>query len=167
MFKVVNNFLHKDYFFNIQSQILSPSFPWYFVERKDLLEGDERTDIDLNQYQYGHIFYGQDKPLSDGFNLMQPLLDKLEVKSLIRMKVNSVPYSSKFYEGYFHTDNNFACKCCILYINTNDGYTHFEHNNKKVSSEENKAVLFDSKFKHRGTNTTNQKQRVVLNIVYF
>ena len=46
-------------------------------------------------------------------------------------------------------------------------YTLFEKNNKKVKSEENRIVIFDAKMKHAGTNTTNQKKRVVLNLNYF
>ena len=38
---------------------------------------------------------------------------------------------------------------------------------KKVESKENRIVIFDSQMKHKGTNTTDKKKRVLLNINYF
>jgi len=55
----------------------------------------------------------------------------------------------------------------VYYLNDNNGYTLFEKNNKKVMSKENRIVIFDAQMRHTGTNTTNQKKRVVLNLNYF
>ena len=166
--KIINNFLDQESFLKLQYEILlSRNFPWYFQDMKDLEYEDKKNQIDLNQSQFTHVFYVDHKPFSDRFDLIQPLFKKLKVNSLIRIKANLIPYSPKLYEGYFHTDNPFSCLSAIYYINTNNGYTRFEKNNKKVESKENRIVIFDSKLKHRGTNTTNQKKRVVLNINYF
>ena len=163
MLKVVDNFLDKEDFMKLQLYMLDPQvFPWYFQNTKDF-----EVDEDLNQYQFTHIFFKDYKPFSDYFHLLQPLLKKLEVKSLIKVKANLNPYSPKLYKGHFHTDTPFNSLTAIYYLNENNGYTLFEKNNKKVKSEENRIVIFDAKMKHTGTNTTNQKKRVVLNLNYF
>ena len=171
MFKIIDNFLDKEIFLKIQYEICSSVFfAWYFQEFKDFKASasvDKITQRDLNQYQFTHLFYDKYRPHSDSFSLLEPLLNKLKVKSLIRIKANLIPYSSKFYNGYFHTDTEHKNLTAIYYLNTNNGYTTFEKNNKKVESKENRIVIFDSQMKHKGTNTTDKKKRVLLNINYF
>ena len=173
MFKIIDNFLDKEIFLKIQYEICSSVFfAWYFQEFKDFKASasvDKITQRDLNQYQFTHLFYDKYRPHSDSFSLLEPLLNKLKVKSLIRIKANLIPYSPKFYEGYFHTDADHSHKSltAIYYLNTNNGHTSFEKDNKKVESKENRIVVFDSHLKHRGTNTTDQKRRIILNINYF
>ena len=166
MFNIIDNFLDKEIFLKLQYEILSsPSFPWYFQDGKDLY----KYEHDLNQYQFTHLFFDKYRSLSESFHLVEPLLNRLKVKSLIKMKANLIPYSPKFYEGYFHTDADHSHKSltAIYYLNTNNGHTSFEKDNKKVESKENRIVVFDSHLKHRGTNTTDQKRRIILNINYF
>jgi len=164
-FKVIDNFLDKEDFINLRHHMLVEKFfPWYFQETKDK---DFEVDEDLNQYQFIHTFFRDYQPFSNYFYLLGPLLKKLKVKSLIRIKANLNPYSPKLYRGYFHNDNPYNSLTAVYYVNENNGYTLFEKNNKKVKSEENRIVIFDAKMKHTGTNTTNQKKRVVLNLNYF
>ena len=165
--KIIDNFLDKERFLKLQYEVLSNRLPWYFQDVKDLEYEDKKNHLDLNQGQFNHIFYDNYSPASEWFPLLQPLLKKLKVKSLIKIKANLIPYSSKFYEGYYHTDTPLSCLSAIYYINNNNGYTRFEKNNKKVESRENRIVMFDSELKHRGTNTTDHKKRVVLNLTYF
>ena len=161
-FKVIDNFLDKEDFINLRHHMLvGKFFPWYFQDTKDF-----KADKDLNQYQFTHLFFDNYKP-SQYFYLVEPLLSKLKVKSLIRIKANLNPYSPKLYQGYFHNDNPYNSLTAVYYVNENNGYTLFEKSNKKVKSEENRIVIFDAKMKHAGTNTTDQKQRVVLNLNYF
>ena len=164
MFKVIDNFLDKEDFIKLQHPMLVENFfPWYFQDTKDF-EAD--TDEDLNQFQFTHLFFDKYK-CSQYFYLVEPLLNKLKVKSLIRIKANLNPYSPKLHKGYFHSDISYNSLTAIYYLNENNGYTLFEKNNKKVKSEENRIVIFDAKMKHVGTNTTNRKKRVVLNLNYF
>ena len=83
---------------------------------------------------------------------------------MLRAKLNLNPYSSILSEGFFHTDIS-NCTTAIFYLNTNDGYTLFK-SGKKVSSKENRLIIFDSNLEHTGTNTTNKKFRAVLNLNY-
>jgi len=165
MFKVIKNFLPTEDFKKINQLILNDHFPWYFQEARESI-GDWRND--LTQYQLTHLFYENPKINSDYFNVLSSLLDKLKIKSLIKVKANLNPYSEKLSEGYFHKDfKNYNCFTAVYYVNSNNGYTLFESNKQKILSEENKIVIFNSEMLHKGTNTTDSKKRVVLNINYF
>ena len=98
--KIINNFLDQESFLKLQYEVLSNSLPWYFQDVKDLEYEDKKNHLDLNQGQFNNIFYDNYRPASEWFPLLQPLLKKLKVKSLIKIKANLIPYSSKFYEGY-------------------------------------------------------------------
>ena len=161
--KVIDNFLDKEGFVKLQHHmLLEKFFPWYFQDTRDL-----EVNKDLNQYQFTHIFFNDYKATSTYFYLLEPLLKKLKVKSLIKVKANLNPYSPKLYKGYFHSDTVHNNLTAVYYLNENNGYTFFEKNNKKVKSKENRIVIFDAQMKHAGTNTTDKKKRVVLNLNYF
>ena len=51
-FKVIDNFLPKDDFIKLQSQMLGYYFPWFY--------NDYIHHIGDGQFQYIHIFYGKD-----------------------------------------------------------------------------------------------------------
>tara|TARA_R100000322_G_scaffold149186_1_gene106048 strand:- start:328 stop:840 length:513 start_codon:yes stop_codon:yes gene_type:complete len=169
MFKVVDNFLNKDEFKNIKETIQHPLFTWYYYPAINYEEGKEDLiEKDLNQYQFTHTFYENNRPNSPYFDNLQTLLNKLNCKSLVRIKANLNPYSSKLAESGYHIDFDYKnLKTAVYYINTNNGYTKFKKNNKKIKSLENRIVKFDSSLEHLGTNTTDSKRRIVLNINYF
>jgi hypothetical protein len=56
-------------------------------------------------------------------------------------------------------------KTAVFYLNTNNGYTYFE-NNEKVLSTENTFVEFDSHIMHGGTTCTDQLKRMMINFNY-
>ena len=66
----------------------------------------------------------------------------------------------------FHKDNSSKnLISSILYINSNNGYTEFE-GGKKINSKANRLITFKSNISHRGTTCTDEKFRMVLNLVY-
>ena len=169
MFKVIDNFLDKKDFANLQYELLfNLHFPWYFQEGKDLALGDKSGKKDLNQFQLTHLFFENLKENSEYYHVLFPLFKKLKISSLTRAKANLNPYNYKFNQGEWHHDCNFKNnKTAVFYLNTCDGYTIFKKDNKKIYSQANRIVIFDSKDKHTGTNTTNNTRRVVLNINYY
>ena len=169
MFKVVDNFLNKNEFNHIKNVVCDPFFPWYFYPAISYEKGKEHLiEKDLNQYQFTHMFYQHNKPNSNYFDSLLPLINKLGCKALVRIKANLNPYSSQLSESGYHIDFDYKnLKTAVYYINTNNGYTKFKKNNKKIKSLENRIVKFDSSLEHLGTNTTDSKRRIVLNINYF
>jgi len=156
--EIIDNFLDKNYFQKINQEFLSTNFPWYFHNGK-VYEND-------GGIQFTHIFYNDYKVNSDYFFILEPLLNLLNIKSLVKIKLNFTPKETVLKQFGFHTDNKFNCKTAIFYLNTNNGKTIFK-DLKDVNSVENKLVKFDSNIQHTGTSTTNKPYRMVLNLNYF
>jgi hypothetical protein len=156
---VKDNFLNKKDFKKIQDLITGSDFPW-FVSNGINYKNDGHT-------QFFHNFYNQGMS-SIFFDCLLPLLHKLEVVSLIRIKANSICATSKIIEHEKHIDvsNVSNAKTAVFYVNTNNGYTHFK-DNKKIKSIKNRICIFDTNMLHGGTTCTDSKRRIVINFNYF
>jgi hypothetical protein len=158
---VKDNFLKKNYFLTIKENLININFPWYFNNGINY-NGD-------NFFQFTHIFYTDSKINSNFYNILNFLLEKINPYILIRIKVNLLTRTNKIIEYGFHTDftnKNAKITTGIFYINTNNGYTLFKKNNKKIKSVENRYVEFDSNQEHMGTSCTDEKIRIVINLNY-
>lgn len=96
-----------------------------------------------------------------------PVIEKLGVKSILRMKANLSPRDHENTVAGMHTDcwPGQANKSAVLYINDNNGYTLFE-SGEKVMSKANRLCVFDSQIPHSSVTCTDEKRRVVLNVCY-
>ena len=161
MFKVdvVDNFLKKEDYTNLRQMLESYNFPWYFY-----LHTADKTD-DIFNYQFIHLFYRDDVPNSDYFDILKPLIKQINPISLIRVKANLNPISHKLVKFDKHIDQPIKCKVAIYYINDNNGYTVV--GKEKIKSKSNRIVFFDSNVEHYGTNSTNCKNRTLINFNYF
>ena len=159
-YKIINNFLEKNQFIQLQNTITSDSFAWYLVKGINTI-GD-------NHYQLVHSIYKSYEVNSVFFNNIKPLLEKLNAKALIRIKANFIPKTHKIIEHGYHTDfKNLKSKTAVFYINSNNGYTKFKKDKFVSKSEENKILIFDSNELHTGTSCTDADYRIVININYF
>lgn len=161
MIKVFKNVLKKEEADYLEDRFTSNTFPW-FITRGIV---NEKIDKD---YQFNHIFYTDFRINSDSFNLLEPILNVLKPTSLIRIKANLVPKDNKITKHKMHTDvpAPTSSKTAVYYVNTNNGFTLFKKN-KKITSEKNKLVMFNSDTEHASTTCTNKDYRVVLNFNYF
>ena len=160
MIKTKNNFLNKEDFKSLRDPMLSPNFPWYYNNTKVDKEGKD----DLNNYQLTHTFFSDGKINSGAYNLIEPILQKLKVKKLIRVKANLVPNTNKIHIFPIHKDQDFKCKAAILYVNTCNGMTIFK--DRKVKSKENTMVFFNADENHQGTTCSDQKYKILINFNY-
>jgi|TARA_R110000796_G_scaffold104978_3_gene214974 hypothetical protein len=160
--KVIDNFLPLDQFKKIQSTITGFSFPWFYNDYVN----DE--DDDEENFQFTHLFYSKLRN-SDFFSLLEPLIKKLNMDSIARIKANLLVKTKTKQVFNFHNDFDWKYKwnTAIFYINTNNGKTIFKHNNKQITSRENRVVIFDGRLKHAGTTCTDSKNRIVINLNYF
>ena len=163
MFKVVDNFLDKKVFKEIQKNILENTyFPWYFSKYTDYLE-----EKGLDKGKYIHTFYENNNSNSKYYSLLLPIIEKLKCVTLMKIKINSTNYSNKIIEGTYHVDNKHkGTTTAVYYINTNDGYTKFK-DGTKIESVANRMLIFDSSYWHKSTDCSNQWARLSLNINYF
>tara|TARA_R100001163_G_scaffold65523_1_gene63061 strand:- start:172 stop:669 length:498 start_codon:yes stop_codon:yes gene_type:complete len=160
-YNVIDNYLPKNEFLKIKNEIVDNEyFPWYFNNYKS--GNDKNNFLD---YQFVHTFVINGKINSFYFNKLNPLIKKLKIKKLLRLKANLNPISHKIIEFKKHRDRNEkGFTSAIFYLNTNNGYTKI--GNKKIQSIENRIVIFPSNASHFGTNATNLSNRIILNFVY-
>tara|TARA_Y100001938_G_C7884007_1_gene326427 strand:- start:154 stop:651 length:498 start_codon:yes stop_codon:yes gene_type:complete len=158
--QVIDNYLDSASYNSIRSIFLSNIIDWYWTEV--LNDGGQTHD-----FQFIHGIYTDGKPVSAYFEKLYPLLQKLKVAAIIKIKANLNLPTKEIIEHGYHVDHPYLnAKTAIFYLNTCDGYTAFE-DNQKVESKENRIVIFNSSKKHTGTSVTNSNRRVVLNLNYF
>ena len=119
-------------------------------------------------YQMTHIFYDNNKVTSDFFNILKPILDYLKPKALVRIKANLNHQQENINIHGYHVDYKYEnLKTAVYYVNTNNGFTIFKKDNKKIISQKNKILVFDSNKEHSGTNCTDKPFRITLNFNYY
>ena len=146
--------MSKEDFTNIKNTFFSDYFAWYLN-----LGVNEALD---NYTQFTHVFFNNYIQNSNLLDNLKPIINVLNPLALIRVKANLLTKTEKIIKHGFHVDQQFKCKTAIFYVNTNNGYTEFE-NGKKIYSEENKLVIFDTFLKHTGTTCTDTNERIVIN----
>ena len=160
-YEVIDDYLPKEEFEKIKGFMMGEDFPWFY-----------KPDVTFDQLEQSktmyfiHMFYKNSMPNSNFFELIFPLLNKLNIKGLIRVKANMYPNIGQDVENLPHVDYEFEHKGAIFYINTNNGPTVLE-DGTKIDAVENRILFFDSSKKHYSTHCTDQKVRVNININYF
>jgi|SRR5210317_1294514 len=153
---VIENFLVKEDFQILKTNILSANFPWYFNK-------DSVQEFD-SQYQFVHIFYNNFTP-NAYFPLVLKVIDRLNPSSIVRIKSNLNTQSEKIIETGEHVDTYEPYfKSAVLFINNCNGYCRI--GNDKIYSKENTLVMFDSNTKHTGSTCTDKERRVVINFIF-
>ena len=159
-YKVIDNFLEQSYFNELVDLYEANDFGW-FVCREITNKGEKLGNL----YYQTHTLFIDHKIHSPHFGKFEPLLKKLGVKALLRLRTNLFPGKDKVSEHGWHIDYQFKNKTAVFYINTNDGYTKFK-DGALETSKENKYIEFNSKLLHSGSSCTNKNIRVVLNLNY-
>jgi len=165
MFEVKDNFLDKDYFNEIQKEIFSEYFPWYYQP------GITSKKDSKDKFYFTHnIFSDLEKDYNYGissryFSLFKNFLIKIECKSIIRIKANLHLNINKKQINEPHQDYSFSHKGCLLYLNDNNGLTYF--GKKSVKPKANRVVFFDPSKKHSSSLCTDANRRVNINVNYF
>ena len=158
MVKIKDNFLSKKDYNNIYNILTNESFPWFYNNYKGTKEEK------LLEYQFTHRFF-DNEITSNFYQFLEPIIKKLKIKKLLRIKANLTPATQKIIEFNTHQDSlGDKHITSIFYINTNNGYTKID--NKKIKSKGNRILSFFSNKKHYGTNSTNLNNRIVINFVY-
>lgn len=160
-YEVIENFLPKKDFDQLKSE-LNPHLPWFYYS--SVATSNDKINHKLNYY-FAHIFY-YELAQSQSLNLIVPLINRLNMKALIRAKANLYPSTPKLIEHESHADFPYEHKGAIFSINTCDGYTVLD-DGTKIASVENRLLLFDPSKDHASSTCTNDKVRMNININYF
>ena len=176
-YEVIDNFLDEEYFENLatlftgssnvparinktKDQISKTYVPWFFTP--DITES---TLVEDNLFYMVHMFYESNMPTSPHYDILIPLLEKLDAKCLIRIKANLYPNTEILHEHPMHFDYPFSHSSALLSLNTCDGYTKLK-DGTKIDSIANRILLLDSSVEHCSTTTTNVSARINININY-
>ena len=157
---VTDNFLIPGTYRELNRIVSSPKFPWYWANSPG--EPGQHTSM----LYYDHEF----TPTVDGKlkRILGTICDKLGACAVMRIKMNSTPQTETIEHQEWHKDWDVTTpqKTAVIYFTTCDGYTEFA-NGTIVESVENRCLSFDTPLIHRGTTTTNEERRLVMNINYF
>jgi hypothetical protein len=155
---IYKNFLDTKIFTQIKEKIMSDQMPWYF--------NDGVNKIPDEDFQFTFVFLDENgiNCSEEMMDIINPILKKIKYNKLRTVKANLLTRTKNIVEQGFHIDQPKGTTS-ILYINNCNGYTKFE-NGKKVVSEENKYVEFDSTLRHTGSTCTDKKRRIVINFNY-
>jgi hypothetical protein len=155
--KIIDNFLPQIYFNNLKETVLSNNFDWYYQNCKV-----EKND---GGQQFTHVFFNENKKQSNSLYLLEPILKQLNIKQIIRAKINFTHKDNSIKQFKYHIDTNTNCTTSIIYLNTNNGKTIFK-NGKEIESVANRLVEFESSLEHTATTHTDTSYRLVLNLNY-
>ena len=160
MIKVVDDFLDKEYFKEIQDIMLGGQFPWFY--NPYITDDEDQKD----KYYFTHNFYDSKLYVnSTYFNLLIKFLNQIGSKSIIRVKGNLYLNKGKKEIHRFHKDFSYKHKGCLLYINGNNGLTYF--NKEEVKPKPNRLVFFDPSKDHASSLPTDDNRRININVNYF
>ena len=157
MIEIIDNFLPEEEFMSIQSLLMSHEFFWYYAVGC--------VSHDDGQYHMAHVFYQPKIGVnSEYYRIWKPMMEKIKVSSMERIKANMTFQTSKPVPSGYHSDD-LGSKTGILYINTNNGCTEFE-NGVRVKSVANRYLSFDTPLNHRAISCTDELRRIVVNFNY-
>ena len=160
-YEIIDNFLDKYSFNDIKTTIESQDFPWYWNDEVAFMGSKSSS------YYFNHLLC-KNTAITSSFcqQLVSPIFKKIEVKAVIRIKVNLYTNVNEFIENEYHIDYPYEHKGAILYLNTNNGYTILE-DGTKIESIENRLLKFEPHKRHKSTHCTDVKRRMNINFNYF
>jgi len=170
--EITDDFLSQEDHKIIHDGMMNMGFAWEYSNNKVY---ELPHDAGLRDHQLVHMFFSRTGAMSSNIKLINPIMMKLEVLAVHRIKANLELYTGDTaHESDFHVDwknphTQEGCKNMtvgIYYVNTNNGYTEFE-DGSKVESVANRFVSFTGDLIHRGVSQTDTKERVVINLNYF
>ena len=168
-YRVIDNFLDKTYFdrlvnlFTDKKSLGNFDMPWYIVS--NVTGRKEEHNKDKLYFYMMNMLYDANVALSPLYNNIHPLLNKMKVNCLLRVKANLYPNTTILHEHPMHTDYPFSHSAVILSLNTCDGYTKLK-DGTKIDSVANRILFFDASEEHCSTTTTNVSARFNININY-
>ena len=166
--QIIDNLLNEEDFNTLHDTMMSNEFPWYWSWTKTRDPFDEGGDYCVHNCQFVHHFFRDLSISTNHWYLIKPIVEYLNPSAFLRIKANITMATPQIIETYMHTDISGVenWKTALFYLNTNDGYTKFEHG-EKVETVANRLVIFDGDTLHCGTTHTNEKYRAVINFNYF
>ena len=181
--QVIDDFIPTEYQDHIETTLLGVDFPWYYNKNTSYVSNDFNQKWIANDPRlkdtdaFVHNFV-KDGETSTFFDCIRPILDKLQVQNIFRVRGVLVPKDKSF--GNFinipHVDLLDPHLTAIYYVNDSDGDTvifeqqwsgEYDYNQKtikeKISPKKGRLVLFNGLHYHTGS-VSELNNRVLINI---
>lgn len=155
--KIIKNFCDEDKFKEIQKIILGSNFPFYF---NDGVADYEKS----NDFYFTHSFYKDNKPNSNYYEMLLPIINIIKPKAILRITANLYPRTEKLHHHKKHEDFDFDNYGLVLSLNDCDGGTQI--GDKFIPSIANQAIIFKANVPHNSTTCTDAKARFNINFNY-
>ena len=162
-YEIIDNFLDNNQFEKIQKVFLSDNISWHINATGPY--NSKVNSYDTNIY-FMHYIHTNHTVVSEHSNTILPIVNKLGVKSLLRIRVNLYTKNYKLIKHAPHRDYEYEHKAAIFYLNTNNGFTILE-DGTKIKSVANRLLKFEANKPHQSTNCTDENVRVNINFNYF
>jgi hypothetical protein len=163
-YEVIDNFLDKEYFDTIKNTLTSLDMNWFY--RDNMTSKDDEHGM----CYFTHNFFINNHVCSPYFNLLESLLYKLKVFSLLQARTNMSISKEDRYESSWHVDYpDGDSKTAILYMTTCNAKTMIEVEKEiiGIDSVENRILIFDTAISHKMISATDAKRRIIINLNYF
>ena len=126
----------------IENRLLGSWFPWYLSQGVDF--------EDDNMFQFVHNFFKNNEWTTYEKDVVTPIIEKLNLISIIKIKANLTGLHQFNYTKNFHIDiESENSKTAIYYVNDNNGKTLFRDIGE-VDCKKNRLVVFPSNIFHTG-----------------
>ena len=155
--KIIDNFLDFKNFNHLKNLVFSQDFPWTYNEYCI-----DPPAPQINQFT--HVFFW-DNVARETYPLVLPIVNKLNPKSIGKIKGNLNLKPEKIMETGVHTDTaDERFTSAVYFLNDNNGYCRI--GDQKIYSKENSIVIFKSNILHTGSTCTDKNRRILINFVY-
>jgi hypothetical protein len=169
--KIIDNFLSEDDYYKLEST-MTRKITW---QPSTILNNGNFALNRILNIQFCHRFVSVYTERDEGvlikhevrkseyFDIIEPILDKIEYSKIIRIKANLNVGSLNPKPTGFHVDNSDNRGLTgIYYVNTCNGYTLFK-DGTKVDSVANRILIFDNQLEHSGVTCSDNRYRIVIN----
>ena len=174
--EIIDNFLSEEDFKTLEDTITSGKFKW---TKSTILSSSRFKPNKIFNIQFVHRFASVHTESVDGvlektiveksdcFNIINPIVEKLNCSTIIRIKANLNTGMLKPEPSGYHIDvgdgkNVRPGYTGIYYVNTCNGYTLFR-DGTKVDSIANRMLIFDNQMRHTGVPCSDNRYRIVIN----
>lgn len=146
--------------------VFNPNLSFFardYVGEDSLSEAQESNLDNYYNYFFTHTVFIEDEPESPlYYDIKKHFEDKLEIETLLRIRINLYPSADIVREHGSHIDYNFSHTAAIYCLNTCNGFTRIGED--KVESVANRMYFFDGSEFHNSSNTSNAMSR--FNLVF-
>lgn len=176
---VLHDLLPESVVAHLRETVLSEDFPWFWNERT--LEEKDCAEFEKTTHQFTHLFWNQGADNSSYSYLVFDILRAIEaalgikVEYFSRAKANLLCTLGDIdidQHREIHTDSDIGERIysAVYYVGESDGdtvlFADSGEETARAKHQNNSAVVFNSRSKHRASLPRQHKRRVVINLVF-